>query len=210
MANDAASRMRYSNVAIFLHWAIAILILFNLFTGFFGESVPRAVFAFHISSGITILALTVIRIVWRLTHKPPPFLPIAVWERGLAHGVHFCLYLAMLAAPLTGWAMVSAYVPQPEAAAGAAARVAAPKPRPIMVWGVIPLPRLSPITRIADQPDGAAKLKEAHELFEARHETIGWIFIGLLLLHLAGAMKHQLIDRRRELGRMGMGSAPLA
>ncbi|WP_442678453.1 cytochrome b [Sphingomonas sp. ASY06-1R] len=207
MADDAARRVRYSKVAIILHWAIAILILFNLATGFFGDAVPQAVFAFHISSGITILALTVIRIVWRLTHRPPPFLPMAAWERALAHIVHFCLYLVMLAAPLTGWAMVSAYVPKPQP--GAAAPAATPsKPRPIMIWGVIPLPRIAPITRIADQPDGAAKLKEAHETFEARHETIGWIYIGLLLLHVAGALKHQFIDRRRQFARMGVGKTP--
>ncbi len=210
MVNDSAGRIRYSNGAIFLHWAIAILILFNLFTGFFHHAVPKAVFAFHISSGITILTLTLIRIVWRLTHKPPPFLPMAGCERGLAHVVHFLLYLAMLAAPLTGWAMVSAHADKPAPAAVTADAAPQPGPPPkkrqMMIWGVIPLPALSPIKQIANQPDGEAKIKEAHELFEARHETIGWIFIGLLVLHLAGALKHQLIDRRRELARMGMGT----
>jgi len=213
---DQAAGLRYSKGAIILHWAIAALILYNLFTGLLHDVLPRSWFQFHISSGITILALTVIRIGWRLTHKPPPFLPMAKWEKWLAHIVHFLLYCAMLAAPLTGWAMISANRPRPPAEQVAVAQApAAPalaqapngprKPRRTMIWGLFELPKLSPIVHIADQPDGAAKLKEAHELFEERHETIGWLFVGLLILHLAGALKHQLIDRERELARMGLG-----
>ena len=213
---DQAAGLRYSKGAIILHWAIAALILYNLFTGLLHDVLPRSWFQFHISSGITILALTVIRIGWRLTHKPPPFLPMAKWEKWLAHIVHFLLYCAMLAAPLTGWAMISANRPRPPAEQAAVAQApAAPalaqapngprKPRRTMIWGLFELPKLSPIVHIADQPDGAAKLKEAHELFEERHETIGWLFVGLLVLHLAGALKHQLIDRERELARMGLG-----
>lgn len=211
MADGAAARMRYSNVAIFLHWAIALLILYNLFTGFLHDALPRGWFQFHVSSGVTILTLTVIRIIWRLTHKAPPYLPMAKWEKGLAHAVHFLLYCAMLAAPLTGWAMISAHVDKPapvERAAGATtlpATQAPAKPRKTMIWGLIELPKLGPVVHIADQPDGAAKIKEAHELFEERHEMVGWIFLGLLILHVAGALKHQFIDKERELARMGLG-----
>lgn len=214
MTNEAAARLRYTNVAIFLHWAIAILILFNLFTGFFHHAVPKAVFAFHISSGVTILALTVIRIIWRLTHRGPPFLPMAKWEKGLAHIVHFLLYCAMLLAPLTGWAMISAHVDRPPAAAvqkdAAPQPGPPPKPRQTMIWGLFPLPKLGPVAHLANGPDGAVRIKQAHDLFEERHETIGWIFLGLLVLHLAGALKHQFIDRERELARMGIGQAEAA
>jgi len=217
MADGAAARLRYSKGAIILHWTIAILILHNLFTGFFHDALPRSWFQFHISSGVTILALTLVRIGWRLTHKPPPYLPMATWEKRLADVVHFLLYCAMLAAPLTGWAMISAHVDKPAPAvqaAGVPAPVAgqAPagptKPHKTMIWGLFELPKLSPIAHIADQPDGAARLKETHELYEGRHEMVGWIFLGLLILHLSGALKHQFIDRRRELGRMGVGRAP--
>jgi cytochrome b561 len=204
MADQATARMRYTNVAILLHWAIALLILFNLATGFFHEAIPKGIWAFHVSSGITILALTVIRIVWRLTHRPPPFLPMAGWEKGLAHVVHFLLYCAMLAAPLTGWAMLSAHADKPAPAAEAGAPPSPKKPGPT-VWGLFELPKLSPIVHIGDGPDGAAKLKEAHEQFEGRHEMIGWIFLGLLVLHLGGALKHQFVDKERELARMGLG-----
>lgn len=209
MTNQVMAQRRYSRVAIILHWAIALLILFNLFTGFFQDAMPDAMFAFHISSGVTILALTLIRIGWRLTHRPPPFLPMARWERGLAHIVHFMLYCAMLAAPLTGWAMISAHANKPVAAAVQADAAPQPgppaKPRRTMIWGLFELPKLSPIVHIADQPDGAAKIKEAHELFEGRHEMVGWIFLGLLILHVGGALKHQFVDKERELARMGLG-----
>lgn len=207
MADEATARSRYSSVAILLHWAIALLVFFNLFTGFFQDSVPKAVWGFHISSGITILALTVVRIGWRLTHRPPPKLPMAGWEKGLAHVIHFLLYCAMLAAPLTGWAMVSAHVSKVAPPTAAAASQPAPPPKQggPMIWGLFPLPKLGPIVHIADQPDGEAKLKHAHELFEARHGAMGWIFLGLLLLHIAGALKHQFLDRERELARMGIG-----
>jgi len=213
MADEATAQMRYSKGAIILHWTIAILILHNLLTGFFHDALPRSWFQFHISSGVTILALTVIRIGWRLTHKPPPFLPMATWEKGLAKVVHFLLYCAMLAAPLTGWAMISAHADKPapvvQAAGVPGQPPAAPgKPRKTMIWGIFELPKLSPIAHIADQPDGAAKIKETHELYEERHEMVGWIFLGLLILHVAGALKHQFVDRRRQLGRMGVGRAP--
>lgn len=211
MADEAAARLRYSNGAIILHWAIAVLILFNLCTGFFHHAMPKGIFAFHISSGVTILVLTIIRIVWRLTHRAPPFLPMAGWEKGLAHVVHFLLYCMMLISPLTGWAMVSAHVNKPMPAAvqaDAAPQPGPAKPRRTKIWGLFDLPNLPPIAKIANQPDGAAKIKATHELYEARHETAGWIFLGLLILHLAGALKHQFVDRRRELGRMGLGKAP--
>jgi len=215
MVNEATARLRYSKGAIILHWTIAILILHNLFTGFFHDALPRAWFQFHISSGVTILVLTLVRIGWRLTHKPPPYLPMAKWEKWLANLVHFLLYCAMLAAPLTGWAMISANRPAPPPQAGAAPAPipgqppAGPrKPHKTMIWGVFELPKLGLIAHIGDQPDGAAKLKETHELYEERHETVGWIFLGLLILHLSGALKHQFVDRRRELGRMGVGQPP--
>ena len=219
MDMQAAARMRYSQVAIWLHWAIAAFILFNLATGLLFDEMSKgvrgALLPIHISSGITVLALTVVRIVWRLTHRPPPMLPMAVWEKGLAHSVHFLLYVAMLGMPLTGWALISAHPSTPPAAAGTAAprpsdqppgALPPPKPRgPTMIWGVIPLPPLAPVVHIGDQPDGATKLKAAHEQFENLHGTGGWILLALFVLHVLGALKHQFVDRMRELGRMGLG-----
>jgi cytochrome b561 len=211
--------LRYTGVAIMLHWTIAALILFNLATGLLfddmGKAARSALIPFHISSGITVLALTIVRIGWRLAHRPPPYLPMAAWERELARVVHFCLYLAMLGMPLTGWAMISAHGDRPQPAQGTAVPTPAdqppgakpaPKPRgPTLIWGVIPLPKIAPIVRIGEGPDGAARLHAAHETFETRHAVGGWILLGLLLIHITGALKHQFGDRERELVRMGLG-----
>ena len=211
MVDEAAARLRYSRGAIILHWAIAILIIYNLTTGLLHDSLPKGAFQFHVSSGITILVLTVLRIIWRLTHKPPPFLPMAKWEKGLAHFVHFFLYVAMLAAPLTGWAMISSHAdkpaPAPVAGAPAPDAPAVHKPHKQMIWGLVELPKLKPVTDIGQGPDGPARLKETHEQLEGLHGTIGWIFLFLLILHIAGALKHELIDKRRQLARMGVGKA---
>ncbi|MBV9841482.1 MAG: cytochrome b [Sphingomonadaceae bacterium] len=216
-----ARGLRYSNVAIALHWAIVALILFNLATGLLfddmGKAMRSALIAPHISSGITVLALTAIRIGWRLTHRPPPYLPMAAWEKALAKTVHVLLYLAMLGMPLSGWAMISAHADSPPVAKGTAAptpvdqppgaRPAPPPHKPTMIWGVIPLPKIAPIVRIGDGRDGEAKLHEAHEFFESKHAIGGWVLLALLVLHVAGALKHQMVDRERELARMGLGRA---
>lgn len=214
---DARPLSRYSTVAIILHWAIALLILFNLGTGFLRPFVPRGVWAFHVSSGITVLLLTAVRVVWRLTHRPPPF-PSTMphWERGLAHIVHFLLYVAMVMIPLTGWAMISANPPvgSPGAAAAQAAMVEAaakagkpaPAPRkPSQFWGLAPVPLITPLQDMGRDPAGLPAQKAKHQQLGELHELGGWIMLALLFLHIGGALKHQFIDRQREFARMGIG-----
>lgn len=214
---DVYRRTRYTRVAIWLHWIIAALILFNLATGFFHESLLRGTIPFHISSGITILALSLFRIVWRLTHRPPPFpAEMRMWERVLARIVHFCLYAAMLLVPLSGWAMISANPPpgSPGAAAAAAERaehappgtpMAPPRRRPRLIWGVIPLPMIAPLQEIGRMPAGLPAQRAKHEQIEGFHLRGGFVFLFLLFFHIGGALKHQFVDRRRELARMGIG-----
>lgn len=220
----STTSLRYTNVAIALHWAIALLILYNLTSGLLHDSLPPGFFAFHVSSGITILALSVLRVVWRLTHRPPPFVAMAPWERGLAHAVHFLLYAAMLLVPLSGWAMISANPPagSPGAAAAAAARAAkeaavhpagdgkgggmAPRKRgPTMIWGVVKLPMIAPVADIGRTPEGLPRQHALHERIETAHVLGAYLLLALFLLHVAGALKHQFVDRQRELARMGIG-----
>jgi len=232
---------RYTRVAILLHWVIAALILFNLALGYFmeGFSPPwrMLVVSVHVSSGITVLALTVIRVLWRLTHEPPAYDPhVKPWERHLAHLVHFLLYVGMVLMPVIGWGIISAHPPQ--GSAGAAYEAAHPTPRPgqppiaqslppvappgagpmstagstnapprgsLKLWWVIPLPQLAPISEIGSMPGGLEPQKALHERFVVWHGLGGYIMILLLILHVAGAMKHQLIDKQEELARMGVG-----
>ena len=213
---DPLVNARYTHVAITLHWAIAALIFYNLASGLLGEYLPRGFFAFHISSGLTILALTLARIGWRLTHKPPPLLPMQRWERWLAHGVHFLIYAAMLFVPWTGWVMISAnppagspgaaYAAQQRAQAAAAEGKPAPQPRkPTMFWGIARVPMIAPVANLGREPGGVAEQKAFHEQMEWLHGNLAWALLILLVLHIGGALKHQLIDRMPELARMGLG-----
>jgi len=224
-----ATPRRYTLVAIVLHWLIAAMILFNLATGFFHQSVPRVAMAIHISSGITILILSVVRVIWRLTHRPPPFRSdLAPWERALAHLVHFLLYVAMVMMPLTGWAMISASPPPGSQGAQAAqaqavqamakkaeadkaagepvAPVAAPAPRkPTMFWWIAPLPKIAALQDMGRTAQGLPAQKAKHDQLEQFHGLGGWILLALLFLHIAGALKHQFVDRHRQFARMGIG-----
>ena len=98
---------RYSSVAMALHWAMAGLILFMIWLGRNMEN-HEARFQLHKSIGITLLVLTLIRILWRLYNKPPPLpsdtKPI---EAKLSHLVQMGFYALMLLIPLGGWLMVS-------------------------------------------------------------------------------------------------------
>ena len=186
---------RYSAVAAALHWAIAVLILFNLGFGFFmeGFKVPLKflILDLHISSGITALALTVVRIVWRLTHRPPPFAPgLSPLEAGAAHTVHFLLYAAMLLMPLTGWSIISAHQPNPHFAGAG-------------LWlSPVHLPAIGPIASL--DPHFQAQM---HANLVTAHTIGGYILLALLVLHVAGALKHQFLDGHREFARMGFGRA---
>ena len=182
---------RYSTVAIGMHWAIAVLILLNLATGFVMEGlrppVKAVVVPFHISCGITVLALSVLRIVWRLTHRPPPLLAgLAPWERAAAHAAHTLLYFLMVVMPLLGWSIISAHPPRPQGAAA--------------IWGFMRLPAIGPISHLDD-----SARKAAHAAFVDAHSIGGWILAALVIAHVAAALKHQWLDHHAELARMGIG-----
>lgn len=228
---SGAPRDRYTRVAIVLHWAIAAFIVFNLFTGFFMEG-WKPPFRFvavmlHASSGLTVLTLTVVRVVWRLLNPPPPYPPgMKPWERHAAHFAHFLLYAAMVLMPLSGWGILSAH--SPPGSRGAAVEWAAvsaslagmnpgaapsgpiparpPGPPPAAkIWGLIPMPLIGPIEAIGEEPGGVAPLHVLHEKFVEWHEVGGYLLIGLLILHILGALKHQFVDRQSEFARMGIG-----
>lgn len=178
---------RYGGVAMLLHWTIAALILIQVALGWImNEVLPdhtppqAAVETIHISLGLTILLLVLVRIGVRLTHRPPP-LPAGMpgWERGLAQGSHLLFYLLMLAMPISGWALVSMGT------------------RPIAFWG-LPWPHLPGVHMIF----GAAPSRPTrHALSHVHVFVLIWIVVANLALHIAGAVKHQF-DGRPVLWRM--------
>ncbi|MDD4886527.1 MAG: cytochrome b [Thiomonas sp.] len=169
---------RYTRTAQALHWLIALLI-FGLFPlGLYMHGLPLSVrkielYAWHKWFGITVLLLVVLRILWRLTHRPPP-LPasIARWQQGVAALMHELLYLLILFIPLSGWALSSA--------AGV----------PVVWWGVWTLPSLV-----------GANPALAH-LLELVHATLNYTMAALVAVHAAAAIKHQFIDHDGVLARM--------
>ncbi|HJT40258.1 MAG TPA: cytochrome b [Sphingobium sp.] len=167
---------RYSLVARALHWIIAILILFNLWLGFAHDSLPKnwQVMPVHKSVGLTILALTILRIIWRLTHKPPP-LPaeMPAWEKGVAHITHFAFYAFMLLMPLTGWIMTSA------------------GKRPLNWFFLFDVPKFA----VSKGDPVVAFSGEAHEI-------VGFLWAALILLHVAAALRHHFILKDGVLRRM--------
>ncbi len=184
---DSAER-RYGRVAQALHWTIAAAIVLQIGLGWYMGSVedrPRArlLEGYHISIGITVLLLTLARIVWSLTH-PRPDLPEGMpkWERGLAHAVHALFYGLLLALPLSGWIMESV------------------GSRPIHVWGLVwpHFPGLGALLAGHDK----ALFKDRLEAFHG--SPLVWSMIGLVALHVAGALKHQF-DGHPVLWRMVPG-----
>lgn len=180
---DAMERARYTSGAIWFHWAIAALIIANLAIGLFHESLSQSArgnaMDFHKAAGIVVLLLSVARLGWRLSFPPPRFPGhLKRWEAWLARWTHRTFYLLMIGVPLAGWLFVSA----------------SPKSRPFSFFGLFDLPRL-PVPRS----------ESVFGLWHEAHELLAFAMLGLVVLHVAGALKHQLLDRDNQLARMGLG-----
>ena len=168
---------RYSGVAIAFHWLLALLIVGTFSVGLYMHELPFSptrlkLYNWHKWAGVTILALSALRLLWRLTHRPPPDLPMPAWQRLAAHGAHWALYALFSLVPLAGWAYSSA--------AGFL----------IVVFGVLPLPDLV-------APDRALA-----EVLKERHALLAFALAAVVLLHVAAALKHHFIDRDGLLDRM--------
>lgn len=179
---------KYTRTAIALHWVIALFIFINLVLGLAIERIPddwiRPVINTHKSIGITVLGLALMRLLWRFTHQPPP-LPTAYprWERLAAHSAHIVLYGLMIALPLSGWLHDSAWKAAPEIK---------------MYWfGLFEWPRFDFIMQL--EP---VYKEQLHSLLGEIHEWLGFVLMGLWVVHVGAALKHQYIDKHAELQRM--------
>lgn len=177
-----AGLTRYSRVAIALHWTIALLVIANLVIGLLHESLLEGTLPLHKSIGMLVLALSLVRLGWRLTHRPPP-LPATVkgWEKGVAHAVHWTLYALIILIPLSGWIFTSA----------------SPKRFPLDFFGLTTLPFF-----VVPQD------KAISHVWHDRHEVLAYLMIALLVIHIAAALKHRFFDRDRTLDRMLPGAGP--
>lgn len=174
--------LRYNNVAAAIHWLTAILVVAQIYVGVTFGDMPRGPargewFTWHKTLGVTILILAVIRLAWRLAHKPPPFPPeLPRWERLAAVWNHRAFYVVLFGLPLTGLAAVSG---------------GADEPTTRLVGGIpfLLIPGLS---------------ENAGDTLGGLHELLVWATLALLALHVAAALKHQFLGgpQGRTAGRM--------
>jgi cytochrome b561 len=177
-----SSSSRYTPVAIAMHWLLAVLIVATFLFGLFMTSLEPSpaklrYYNWHKWAGATILALSALRLLWRLGHRPPRDLAMPRWQRRTAHATHWALYALFFAVPLVGWAYSSA--------AG----------YPVVVYGVLPL------------PDFVSPDKALAAAIKPWHGRLAYTLAALVVLHVAGAAKHHYIDRDDLLSRMRPGRA---
>ncbi|GAB4293528.1 MAG: cytochrome b [Thiohalomonadaceae bacterium] len=172
-------REHYGLVAVTLHWLVALTV-FGLFglglwmTGLtYYDPWYRQGPALHKSFGVVLFAVMLVRLAWRLYSPPPaPLASHTPLERRAAHLVHGLLYLLLFAIMASGYLISTA------------------DGRAVEVFGLFSIP--ATITSIPQQEDVAG----------AVHLTLAVTLMVLVLLHIAGALKHHFIDRDRTLRRM--------
>jgi len=160
-----------------LHWLVVFLIIIQWAFAKYAAAQPLsgklAPLSLHKSFGITILALTIIRLTWRLLSRGPSTLAsLRPWERPLARISHVLLYGLITVLPLTGWLMSSA------------------RNFPVSWFGVFQLPDLAPPSHLL------------FEEMKHLHEVLFTGLIAVALLHCLGALKHHFLDRNEVLIRM--------
>jgi cytochrome b561 len=168
---------KYSPPAITIHWLAAAMILCAIALGVYMTGLQMSparlkLYNWHKWLGSFILALSALRLSWRLTHRPPADLPMAAWQRRAAHAAHWAMYALFFAVPLAGWTYSSA------------------TGFPVVVLGVLPL------------PDLVAPNKALASVLKTVHASLAMALGGVIVLHIAAVIKHQFLDRDRILSRM--------
>ena len=167
----------YTTMAKLFHWSMATLILVMLALGFYMadlDSTPLKfqLFQWHKSVGILILLLLILRLLWRLTHRPPAYaVTMPLWQKAAAHTVHYGLYFLMFSMPMSGYVMSDAAGYHPN------------------FFG-LPVPMLS-----QHNPETASFLAE-------RHTQMAWILLALIGIHVAAALYHHLRVKDATLRKM--------
>ena len=178
----SAGPMRYTRTAITLHWGLLLLLLGAFGLGLYMTELPNGIqklklYNWHKWAGATFLALSLLRLAWRLTHAPPPPPPMPDWQRRAAAGVQVAMYVMFFVVPLVGWAYSSAVG------------------YPLVWFGVLPL------------PDWVPQDRELARAIKPWHERAAWLLALLIALHVAAALKHHFLDRDGLLRRMAPSSS---
>jgi cytochrome b561 len=168
---------RWGSVARFLHWLMALAIIgngiFGLWMGGLAPSLHKInTFAIHKSIGLTVLALFLLRILWRAIDRRPPDEPAPRWQHLAAHMTHGLLYLLILAIPLSGWYFNSAHG------------------YPLQWFKQFNLPALT------------GKNDDVASIAIAVHEYLFWFLLLVLCAHVGAALYHHFVVKDNVLRRM--------
>ncbi len=171
------ARLQYGTTAKVLHWLIVALLVVQYLIGWLMPDIhrgmkPGAGMTFHISFGMTILVLIVLRLAWRLTHPVAPESSLPPWQRLSSEVVHWALYVLVLATTLTGWLFAS-----------------------FRGWSV-PLFYFMPMPMLAS--DNAA----AGKAIDGLHQAAEWALLVVIGIHVAAALAHIFVYRDRIMQRM--------
>ncbi len=167
---------RYPIRTRILHWLTAVLIFSALFIGFvMVNSVGSyaSLRVVHMTLGVVILAVVVVRAANRFTHRVPRLPETVGWvEHKLVVGSELALYTLMVAQPLVGWAMVSA------------------SGQPVIIFGSLRLPRIAPF--------GA----DLYFLLRQTHSVLAYTMVAVIAAHVSAVLLHTLTLRDGMLSRM--------
>jgi cytochrome b561 len=186
-----SARLRYSPVAMTLHWLIAALVIIDFGLGVsFGQFNPGdtlyspSAYRLHMSTGMAVMIASLACVLWRLTHRYPSLPPdMHVATRLLARTAHLLLYLFIIVVPLTGWAVLSL------------------RKSPPALYGSINWPNIALLADLARERRGSL-----HDLVLPVHVALSYAGIGLVGLHVMAALHHHFLRRDDVLRRMLPGS----
>lgn len=170
---------RWGAVSQALHWLVVLLILALVVIGLTMTELPKTpkwfwVYTMHKSLGITVLALMLLRLGWRLyAGRPNPVPGTQAWQQRIASTTHFLLYALVLAQPISGWIY--------DSASGL---------RPFRLFGLFAMPKL------------VAADDSVRDLALEAHEWGIWILLALVALHAGAAFHHHLFRNDATLARM--------
>jgi cytochrome b561 len=175
-----SSTRAWGAVARLLHWGMAVALLGQLVLGWVAVSwhlspTKLELFVWHKTLGISLLALVILRLIWRLVDGRPEPAPGPLWQQRLARGSHALLYLLMLAIPVSGWVIQSA------------------SGFPFKLFAAVELPAL------------VERSKSVQNLAESIHLGLFWLFAALILAHVGAALHHHWGREDATLRRMVTG-----
>jgi cytochrome b561 len=170
-------RLQYGTTAKVFHWLVVALLLVQYLIGWLMPDIhrgmkPGAAMTFHVSVGIVILALIVVRLAWRLSHPVAPESSLPPWQRLGSEAVHWLLYVLVLVTTVTGWLFASF------------------RGWSMSFFYLVPMPML------------ASNNAAAGKAINGLHQAMEWTLLVVIGLHIAAALVHVFVYRNRVMQRM--------